>query len=232
LTHYPYLNSADDVRVSLTVAEERLVVRIVEQATPALLPPGPSQLTLTSPPQPARHCAFQSEVADHKVLTYVEHRAVSGVFQNIDPPPPPSPPSECVLPYPAPKAGGTHSPGGEGVGSQYLEDARHWIGLLQFNPSTWQTEAVRHERKISNAGRKKKNGLCRNRSMQTGSSGTLIGWKSGQTTTYVPLWDRMEGAWLWWTQGRRFHYRWVVIVNSKVVNMKILSVKLFHFCDI
>jgi hypothetical protein len=35
--------------------------------------------------------------------------------------------------------------------------------------------------------------------MQTGSSGTLIGWKSGQTT-FVPLWDRMEGAWLR-TQG-------------------------------
>ncbi len=36
----------------------------------------------------------------HKVLTYVEYRAVSSVFQNIDPPPhaPPSPPSECVLP--------------------------------------------------------------------------------------------------------------------------------------
>jgi hypothetical protein len=32
--------------------------------------------------------------------------------------------------------------------------------------------------------------------MQTGSSGTLIGWKSGQTT-FVPLWDRMEGAWLY-----------------------------------
>ncbi len=31
--------------------------------------------------------------------------------------------------------------------------------------------------------------------MQTGSSGTLIGWKSGQTT-FVPLWDWMEGAWL------------------------------------
>jgi hypothetical protein len=31
--------------------------------------------------------------------------------------------------------------------------------------------------------------------MQTGSSGTLIGWKSGQTT-FVPLWDQMEGAWL------------------------------------
>ncbi len=36
--------------------------------------------------------------------------------------------------------------------------------------------------------------------MQTGSSGTLIGWKSGQTT-FVPLWDRMDGAWLW-TQER------------------------------
>jgi hypothetical protein len=32
--------------------------------------------------------------------------------------------------------------------------------------------------------------------MQTGSSETLIGLKSGKTT-YVPLWDRMEGAWLW-----------------------------------
>jgi hypothetical protein len=30
--------------------------------------------------------------------------------------------------------------------------------------------------------------------MQIGSSGTLIGWKSGQTT-FVPLWDRMEGTW-------------------------------------
>ncbi len=27
--------------------------------------------------------------------------------------------------------------------------------------------------------------------MQTDSSETLIGWKSGQTT-YIPLWDRME----------------------------------------
>jgi hypothetical protein len=39
----------------------------------------------------------------HKVLTFVEYRAVSGVFQNIDPQPS-SPPSESVLP-PAPKAG-------------------------------------------------------------------------------------------------------------------------------
>jgi hypothetical protein len=38
-----------------------------------------------------------------------------------------------------------------------------------------------------------KTGFWRKRQMQTGSSGTLIGWKSGQTT-FVPLWDRMEGA--------------------------------------
>ncbi len=43
--------------------------------------------------------------------------------------------------------------------------------------------------------REVKTGFCRNRLMQTGSSGTLIGWKSGQTT-FVPLWDWMEGAWL------------------------------------
>ncbi len=39
----------------------------------------------------------------HKVLTYVEYRAVSGVFQNIDPPPPLHPAS---MSSPAPKAGG------------------------------------------------------------------------------------------------------------------------------
>ncbi len=37
---------------------------------------------------------------------------------------------------PAPKAGGTHLPGVEGVGGQYFEDARHWIDLLQYNLST------------------------------------------------------------------------------------------------
>ncbi len=30
----------------------------------------------------------------------------------------------------------TNSPGGEGVGVNISEDARHWIGLLQYNPST------------------------------------------------------------------------------------------------
>ncbi len=43
--------------------------------------------------------------------------------------------------------------------------------------------------------REVKTGFCRNISMQTGSSRTLIGWKSGQTT-FVPLWDWRVGAWL------------------------------------
>ncbi len=56
--------------------------------------------------------------------------------------------------------------------------------------------------------REVKTGFYRNKSMQTGSSGTLIGWKSGQTT-FVPLWDRMEGAWLW-TQRSDRSDRWYV----------------------
>jgi hypothetical protein len=50
-----------------------------------------------APPLPQFH--IQSI---HKVSTYVEYRAVSGVFQTIEPRPP-SPPNESVLP-PAPKA--------------------------------------------------------------------------------------------------------------------------------
>ncbi len=41
----------------------------------------------------------------HKVLSYIEYRAVSGVFQNIDLPPP-SPPSERVLPTHQRRGGG------------------------------------------------------------------------------------------------------------------------------
>ncbi len=47
--------------------------------------------------------------------------------------------------------------------------------------------------------REVKTEFFRNRLMQTGSSGTLIGWKSGQTT-YVPPWDQMEGRGSLWTQ--------------------------------
>jgi hypothetical protein len=58
-----------------------------------------------------------------------------------------------------------------------------------------------------------KTGFYRNKSMQTGSSGTLIGWKSGQTT-FVPLWDRMEGAWLR-TLGSSFIYLAVCALIKK-----------------
>jgi len=61
--------------------------------------------------------------------------AVPGVFLNIDPPSP-STPSECVLPPHQRRKGYTLAGrwgGGEG---NISEDARHWIGLIQFNPST------------------------------------------------------------------------------------------------
>ncbi len=43
--------------------------------------------------------------------------------------------------------------------------------------------------------REVKTGFWRKRLMQTCSFETVIGWKSGKTT-YVHLWDRMEGEWL------------------------------------
>jgi hypothetical protein len=73
------------------------------------------------------------------VPTLKEYRAVSGIFQTIDPPPLST--QRVCLPH-APKAGrgGTHSPGRKGWGVNILEDARYWIGLLQYNSST--TEAL------------------------------------------------------------------------------------------
>ncbi len=70
------------------------------------------------------------EIISHKVLTYVEYRAVSDVFQNIYPPTPLS--SQRVCPPPAPNAEGTHSPGGEGDGgSIYWKTAA--LGLASYN---------------------------------------------------------------------------------------------------
>ncbi len=67
----------------------------------------------------------------HKVLTYVEYRAVSGVFINIDPPPPLS---LASVSSPLTKGGGgTHSPGGEEVGVNILEDARQYIPSTLFS---------------------------------------------------------------------------------------------------
>jgi hypothetical protein len=66
----------------------------------------------------------------HKVLTYKEYRAVSGVFRTIDPPPP-FPPSECVLP-PHLRRRGTHSPGGKGVGGSIFRKTPD-IGLASYS---------------------------------------------------------------------------------------------------
>ncbi len=54
------------------------------------------------------------------------------------PPPPPSPPSECVLPRTKGRGGHTRrAVRGWGVNIlNILEDARHWIDLLQYNRST------------------------------------------------------------------------------------------------
>jgi hypothetical protein len=74
--------------------------------------------------------------AYHQVLTYIEYRAVSSVFRNIDPH---TLSNQRVCPPLAPQGGGggTNSPGGEGGGVVNIsEDGRHWIGLLQYNPST------------------------------------------------------------------------------------------------
>jgi hypothetical protein len=63
--------------------------------------------------------------------------------------------------------------------------------------------------------------------MQTGSSGTLIAWKS-RTTTFVLLWDRMEEAWLWtqfwppcsWDQLVSGHdYRLWLLWNQRSVSL-------------
>ncbi len=63
--------------------------------------------------------------------------------------------------------------------------------------------------------REVKTGFCRNISMQTGSSGALIGWKSGQTT-FVPLWDWMEGAWLRTQANRRQKRGLVWRIRTKI----------------
>ncbi len=67
-------------------------------------------------------------------MYYVDYRAVSGVFQNIDPPHPPLHPVRVFSPRT--KGGRYTRRAVRGWGVSILEDARHWIGLLQYNPST------------------------------------------------------------------------------------------------
>jgi hypothetical protein len=64
--------------------------------------------------------------------------------------------------------------------------------------------------------------------MQTGSSGTLIGWISGQTT-FVPLWEQMEGAWL-----RTLEWQFCTLLEKKLTNsvIDILSLKKYFDLDL
>ncbi len=94
---------------------------------------------------PSTHSQIQP--LPHKVLTYVEYRAVSGVFQNSDPPPPFHPAS---VSSPRTKGwGGEYTLAGRwrGGGSIFWKTPDiglasysiiflHWIGLLQYNLST------------------------------------------------------------------------------------------------
>jgi hypothetical protein len=79
----------------------------------------------------------------HKVITYVEYRAVSGIFHNIDPPPPPTPLRECVLPLHQSRIG-VHTRRevrGWGVNIWKTPDiglAYYSIIFLRYDPSTYE----------------------------------------------------------------------------------------------
>ncbi len=68
-----------------------------------------------------------------RLLTYLEYRAVSGVFQILTPHPPLHPATVSSPPHQR-GVGGYTLAGQWGV--NILEDARHWIGFLQYNLST------------------------------------------------------------------------------------------------
>jgi hypothetical protein len=64
---------------------------------------------------------------------------VSGVFQNIGPPPPPLS-TQRVCPPPSNRVHTRRALRGWGV--NILEDARHWIGLLEYNLSSSETNLL------------------------------------------------------------------------------------------
>jgi hypothetical protein len=93
-------------------------------------------------------CAAGRYWSPHKVLTYIEYRSVSGVFRTIDPPSPLQPAS---VSSPRTKGWGVHTRRAvRGWGVNISEDARHWIGLLQYNPSKGLHMQADGRRGISN----------------------------------------------------------------------------------
>ncbi len=68
-------------------------------------------------------------------ILYIEYRAVSGVFRTIDPHPL-STQRVCLPPH---QWRGIHSRRAVRGWVNVSEDARYWIGLLQYNPSTDST---------------------------------------------------------------------------------------------
>ena len=87
----------------------------------------------------------------HKVITYIEYRAVSGIFRTIDPPPPFRPAS---VPFPRTKGGGVHSRravrglGGRG-GSIFGKTPE--IGLASYSIIPLRREESGHQRKFIGA---------------------------------------------------------------------------------
>ncbi len=80
-------------------------------------------------PFPITFCLFMMYPTRTKYL-HIEYRAVSGVFRTTDPPSPLHPAS---VSSPAPKAGSTHSPGGEGVEGSIVVQKTPDIGLASYS---------------------------------------------------------------------------------------------------
>jgi hypothetical protein len=83
------------------------------------------------------------------------HRVQSSVWRlpNYWPPPPtPSSPSECVLPRTEGGGYTTHSPCGERGGQSIFRKTPHWIGLLQYNPSTCRTGRRQNQARKTSKG--------------------------------------------------------------------------------
>ncbi len=80
-----------------------------------------------------------AETTVHKVLTYVEYRAVFGVFQNIDPPPHPLS-TQRVCPSPDQRRGG----GGYTLAGQWGGGGSIFWKTLDIGLASYRLIALRH----------------------------------------------------------------------------------------